>query len=422
MKIDLEQRGEAAILRLEGRLDVAWAEHVRNRAQDVLRTGRHVLLLDAANVVYLSSAGIRTLIQLRRDVKALDGRFHVIHPSDFVEGALRMTGLADLLATEGDVAELTSPSASGEQAARGFRRLPSRNGMVMESIVQEAGGSLVLDVPATWVPWHPVEAEDIRPVRLTGSVVALGIGAASPDPADARERFGEFLAAAGCLCWQPADEHPHVPDFVMQEGRLIPEIHAIQALVAEGTWRTLLRFSPEEPGRVLPLSGLAEAVLQSTDSEAAGFVVLAESAGLVGMALSRSPGRIRAGENPGHFPDVRDWLHFCGDRVHADATALVAGVVVKESAAAPLASWLSASPSLKGARIHAHAVAFPYRPLPEGAVSMCEQVRRLFDGANPLDLLHLVEDDRPLIGLGQSSFVRGACWCSPLRRAGEGAS
>ena len=63
MKIDLEQRGEAAILRLEGRLDVAWAEHVRNRAQDVLRTGRHVLLLDAASLL-VSAAPSKTAVKL----------------------------------------------------------------------------------------------------------------------------------------------------------------------------------------------------------------------------------------------------------------------------------------------------------------------------------------------------------------------
>jgi hypothetical protein len=34
-------------------------------------------------------------------------------------------------------------------------------------------------------------------------------------------------------------------------------------------------------------------------------------------------------------------------------------------------------------------------------------------------LLHLVNDDRPLIGRGQSEFVRGVCWAGPVRSFGS---
>jgi hypothetical protein len=35
-------------------------------------------------------------------------------------------------------------------------------------------------------------------------------------------------------------------------------------------------------------------------------------------------------------------------------------------------------------------------------------------------LLHLIEDNRPAIGLGQSSFIRGACWCAAIKYGEEG--
>jgi hypothetical protein len=42
-------------------------------------------------------------------------------------------------------------------------------------------------------------------------------------------------------------------------------------------------------------------------------------------------------------------------------------------------------------------------------------VRAVFEENEPLGLLHLIEDKRPAIGLGQSAFIRGACWCAPMK-------
>jgi hypothetical protein len=41
-------------------------------------------------------------------------------------------------------------------------------------------------------------------------------------------------------------------------------------------------------------------------------------------------------------------------------------------------------------------------------------VRQVFAAAEPVALLHLLEDPRPALGLGQSAFVSGACWCASV--------
>jgi anti-anti-sigma factor len=421
MNIDLQHLGSAAILRLEGRLDVAWAEHVLGRAQEELRGGRRCLLLDAAGLTYLSSAGIRILLQLRRDVKAVQGQFFVVRPSEFVENALRMSGLDVLLATAEQVAALTSEPTAESPGAGGSETVQGPAGIRMERHPLEAAAQMRLRAPARWSPWGRVRDGDVHPVALPSRTLALGIGAASHEAADARLRFGEFLGAAGCLCWQPADAQQHLPDFVVEAGNLVPEIWAIQALVAEGDFPWLLRFEPEEAGGGLLLSQLAGCALETARSDAAVLVALAETDGLVGMALSRSPGLLAEESDPAQFPEIRDWMNFCGERVHSGRSALVVAVVAKEGAAGALAPLLAPLPSNPEIRFHGHAAAFAFRPLPNGAIPMAQTVRSLFEARDPLDLLHLVEDDRPLTGLGQSSFVRGACWVAPVR-LGEGGS
>ena len=57
------------------------------------------------------------------------------------------------------------------------------------------------------------------------------------------------------------------------------------------------------------------------------LVLLAEIDGLVGVSLTRSPGLIDGTTSPAEWPQIRDWLSFCGERVHTGAQALVTGFV-----------------------------------------------------------------------------------------------
>ena len=420
MNIDLQRMGSATVLRLQGRLDVAWAGHVEARAQELLRSGRHVLLVDASGLTYLSSAGIRTLLQLRREVAAVQGAFFVANPSEFVGQALRMSGLETLIASDAQLAGWAGEDEGGVRDGGGTEFLGWK-GMAATCHRLAGGGAMALRAPSRWTPWAPVSEAATGVVALPVGTVALGIGAAGRGWADARERFGEFLAAAGCMAWQPADARQHVPDFVTQEGSFVPEILAIQTLVAEGAFPLLLRFGPEGETGSVAFADLAAGVLRASGTDRAVFVALGETDGLVGMALARSPGRMAAGEDPGRFPDVRDWVNFCGERVHAGRTALVAGFVARKGAGGLLEELLAPLPSAPQICAHAHAAVFPFRPLPDGPLEMEAAVRALFDAREPLDLLHLAEDDRPLTGLGDSAFVRGACWCASLRADAGGA-
>ncbi len=413
MKIDVEQAGTILVLRLEGRLDVVWADHVAKRVRDELRGGHHNVRINAAEVAYLSSAGIRVLIQLRREIAAVHGSFFVIHPSEFVDSTLRMSGLEELISTEADVRPAAGGGASPQADGRGV----AIDGMAMEVHTLAGAGEMRLSLPARWIPWAPVRDDEIEAVRFPVGRVGLGIGAAG-QKTDVRGRLGEFMAVSGCMALQPADDQPHAPDFVTQTGELVPELHAIQALVAEGAFPFLLRFQPEGAAGSLALSDLIAEAMRVCSADAIVLAVLAEAEGLVGSALSRSPGLLEGGGAPDRFPEIQNWMNFCGERVHAGTTALAVSFAARTSAAGPLSLVLAPMPSRPDLSSHTHAAAFPFRPLPDGPLPLDDHARALFDAQDPIDLLHLLEDDRPLIGLGQSRFIRGACWCAPLRMEG----
>src|SRR5262249_9891187 len=131
-------------------------------------------------------------------------------------------------------------------------------------------------------------AADCHVIRFAPSTFGLGLGALGANFADCRGRFGEFLAVAGAAAYLPTDR-AGVPDYLVSAGALVPELSVLYALVCEGGFSALVRFEASaERGRI-SLSNLVGEGLEIVDADVLGMVVVAESAGLVGAALRRSP-------------------------------------------------------------------------------------------------------------------------------------
>src|SRR5262249_3695456 len=125
---------------------------------------------------------------------------------------------------------------------------------------------------------------DCTSMSLPSGTFGLGLGAFGGGFQDCRERFGEFLAVAGTATTVPTDGSS-VPDFVVTEEALVPELKILYALTGKGRFAQMIRFDtrPEPPG-IISLSNLVETLLEISGAASAGVVILAESAGLVGAA------------------------------------------------------------------------------------------------------------------------------------------
>jgi hypothetical protein len=143
------------------------------------------------------------------------------------------------------------------------------------------------------------------------------------------------------------------------------------------------------------------------------MVMVAESAGLVGAALRRSPAAAAGmSDAPFKYPEVRTWLSFSTERLYSRSLALISGVAARSECApqAPMLRRLGGDGAPLG---HFHAAAFSYRPLKKGSIDLNATVTTLFETETLQGVLHLLSDDREAAGAQQSEFVRGACWIGP---------
>ncbi|MFJ3304607.1 STAS domain-containing protein [Streptomyces sp. NPDC086549] len=80
-KVTRVERGEWAVLRVAGELDLVTSPTLRQRIHDVVAEGHHDLVLDLSEVFFCDSSGVGVLIAARRLIRSCRGRLRLILPA-----------------------------------------------------------------------------------------------------------------------------------------------------------------------------------------------------------------------------------------------------------------------------------------------------------------------------------------------------
>ena len=406
MRITSNPRGEALELVLDGRLDALWCGHLDAAVSSAVREGHRRVELNVAGVRYISSAGVRVLMKHYRQLRDIGGALSLTNASGVVAEALGLMGLGELMAPP-------SPAPRTGEADEAPASVIKNESVVFEvrDVAPDATLTCRILGRPDWVARRALTADDCRELGFGPGVFAVGVGAPGSGFEGSRDRFGEFLGVEGALACLPTEEGA-VPDYLVAAGGFTPRIEAILALVCEGGFAKVVSFEAQ-PERAVALTEIAAVCLRVADAERVGIVMAAEVAGLVGAALTRSPLSDERRDDLFAFPEVRDTLSFTSERAFSDDAALVVGVAAR-TAEAPLARALRPMNGEDGPHGHFHAAAFSYRPLRKSQTDLREAVRGFFDGEGLRGLMHLVNDRRPIEGVGDSEFLRGACWIAPI--------
>jgi anti-anti-sigma factor len=405
MEIITQQLGNALEVRLKGRLDNYWTEHLRRNLDELIRAGAHGIHLNLSEISFLSSAGVGLLMRVHAQLKSIGGSLVITSPSERVKQVLDLCKLSPILLFERipaapPVHETKARHFSSPIASFELTEFASGKPMTCERI-----GDPGLLKGCRFGPW------DCRTVAFPAATFGLGLGAFGHDFTDAQTRFGEFLAVGGSAAYLPTDG-TNVPDFMVSSGELVPELNLLYGLRFEGGFTHLMRFESTDAGNPIPLTEVTRTALEVSAAEVIGMVMVVESAGLVGAALRRSPVATNAANGvPFKYPEVRSWLSFSTERLYPRSLALISGVAAN-SESAPLAPMLRPLGAAAWPQGHFHAAVFSYRPLKKGSIDLTATVTSLFETETLQGVFHLLADNREAAGAQQSEFVRGACWIS----------
>jgi anti-anti-sigma factor len=414
MDIKTHTLGDRAEIQVIGHLDAYWAPHLVAALNETVRQGSHEISLDLSQVDFMSSAGIGVLVACHRQLQAIRGTLVISKASEQVRKLIKLSGLEDILLSKTKAARegpgKVSPPPPVPDRGERFERPEGTFELFTLSQGSKLQSSLIGD-PAL-LRGCRFQKENCSVHAFEESTFAVGVGTLGDRFEDCEGRFGEFLAAAGAVAYLPTDG-TNVPDYFVPAGSSVANVQVCYAATFQGPFAKMARFESNKEVRSITLSQLAQASLEFVGAEKLGMVMVAETSGLIGAALRQPPTKPVSDGAPFEFPEVRSWLTFTAERAYAHSLALVVGLVTRDNpdSLGLMLRPIGPEPGLAG---HFHAAAFTYRHLQKGEIDLKGTVRSLFDNDSLQGVLHLLSDNRPMEGVGESEFVRGAIWMGPI--------
>jgi anti-anti-sigma factor len=81
----------------KGRIDSNSADKLLEKLEDALKNGKKKLILNMAQVDYLSSIGVRVILKIFKQATEEGGTFNIERPSKIVKNILGMVALKEML-------------------------------------------------------------------------------------------------------------------------------------------------------------------------------------------------------------------------------------------------------------------------------------------------------------------------------------
>lgn len=100
MNITIEQSKDEILVRINGELDTIATTEQAGELQQVLDLADKAIVVDCTELEYISSAGLRFFMQLKRESEAKGGSIRICHLNEDVADIFRMSGFQNIFEIE----------------------------------------------------------------------------------------------------------------------------------------------------------------------------------------------------------------------------------------------------------------------------------------------------------------------------------
>ncbi|HOE64413.1 MAG TPA: STAS domain-containing protein [Candidatus Sumerlaeota bacterium] len=289
LEIKVEEKGIFPLLRLAGRFDgfgasVADKEFSRLAAQHA----EPFWMLDFAEVEFLSSAGIRSLVVAAKRVKSKGGDLFFFGLNPDVMAVLEMAGLLRIFRAAGGEEEAYEQiqKASGVSPAA-LWRAPSG----LDYLIKDAGAAAQVSHLDIWGEATQAPSADcaLISVRLSELGFSFGVGGFGGDRAQAAEALGLMITAncfAGVI---PADGN-NLPDFIAAKKPDETPLFIISGASLAGAPQKMAELPAQKPTTFEILKNDLRAYCDAVGAAnlPLGFILLAEVPEVAGAYYAHS--------------------------------------------------------------------------------------------------------------------------------------
>ena len=96
MEVGFNKIENVTILSIKGRADVSNASKLESACKKILELQEKDIIIDGTQLEFISSAGLRVLLKLAKEVKKNAGRLAVAHVNDLVRNIFEISGFVEI--------------------------------------------------------------------------------------------------------------------------------------------------------------------------------------------------------------------------------------------------------------------------------------------------------------------------------------
>lgn len=401
--------GGISVTKLSGRIDAYWSGQLLNFLSDEIRSGNYEIKFDMADVDYLSSAGIRVFLQTSKQLKELGGSCSILAVSQNVRSVFEMTGLLGLITGDDAAAAGTGKEKQELQWNK------SADGLLEFNSCAAGGKGFLCSLngdPARALKGD-ISEKDFRAVKIGNEDYSIGLGALGGNFKECAMRAGEFMALPGAAMYMPTD-NTRVCDFSLKHENLLPEVGSIYSMSFNGNFQKKIVMKPANGKQNIAFNDILKTISAEFSGKDVFCVIIGEASQVVGVYLNKPPSSDSGLNDIFNFPDVRGNINFTTEPAYSGNLVVAAGMISKNSDV-NTAEFLR-SVNGGGLNGHFHAAIFSFIPLKKDCDDLNEIISRLFENSKLESVVHLINDKRPINGIGQTELKNCILWCGEINK------
>ena len=316
------------ILAIKGRIDGLTSSEIKHAFDLAINEGQRHLIVDLKGVSYMSSAGLRIILETHKSLKIIGGELILLSIPPGIAEIFKVSGMAPMLNIFQDL-----PSV------RRYLNIKTDGDITSEVKIEGITFRLltVSDEPGRFYHFGSPEKlfdssysePDIIKVDQSEILYGTGISALGNDYLDFRDLFGESVILKHHFFSYPPVKKP-VVDYSFYTKEYNPKINFLHGFGFTGNFCSILHFESKEEGTTV--SKLVHAAGTIARSNIFGVVLLSLSGGILGMCLKRSPIlENRPGEKKILERDIfHEWMDYSPEEEGLHKTIAGTGIAVKD--------------------------------------------------------------------------------------------
>lgn len=395
IEIQQMKRENLIWLILKGRIDSMTSGEIQQEITDLTASGERVIVLDFAQIVYISSAGLRVLLMHQKRLKKVSGELLLLQMQPDVLNVLTISRtdiLFQIFKSEEDLLASLRSNPSKQTV-----NTLERDGVVFEYIQKAVtSGNLQTIGSQGKLNYAVYDSEDVIPVEAGDIQFGTGLATMGVAYDSMKDLFGEAVVLNHSLFYYPAIKNACV-DFMLCDRENRDTVYQFfHGFRFQGAFHTIIQFKSKE--QFPELNTLLQIIPELVEGKRFGIVLMAESKGVFGMSLKKVP--IVENQPPGDSgifdkENFFQWVDFSVEPNFIDHVVLGAGILLNDgSEKDPEIQQLLPA----GSRFHLHGAIFDKQPLNKNLAHFEKEMERIINESMVYKVQHL---------LGQSRFSNG---------------